>query len=219
MWCFPCGPAPRQIDVVVARDWAPRRPGIRVHRTLSLTQRDVRRVDEVPVTSPARTLLDLGADLARDDHEAVVADALRRHLVRPVDLEEQLTRNGRLRGAASLRAILETESGPAFTRSAAERRLLALVRNSSLPSPVVNARVAGYEVDFLWPHERVIVEVDGFQWHADRTAFERDRERDAELQALGYRVVRVTWRQLTQEPAAVVRRLERVLQARSGTYA
>ncbi len=98
-----------------------------------------------------------------------------------------------------------------MTRSAAERRLLRVIRNSSLASPLVNARVGRYEVDFLWPREQVIVEMDGFQWHSDKTAFERDRERDAELQAAGYRVIRVTWRQLSRDPDAVIHRIARVL--------
>ena len=72
-------------------------------------------------------------------------------------------------------------------------------------------RVAGHEVDFLWVDQRLVLEVDGFDHHADREAFERDRRRDAQLVAAGFRVVRITWRQLTQEPEAVVARLARAL--------
>jgi very-short-patch-repair endonuclease len=76
---------------------------------------------------------------------------------------------------------------------------------------VTNVRVGGYEVDALWPAERLIVEVDGFAFHSARSSFESDRKRDAELTAAGYRVIRVTWRQLVEEPEAVVARLARAL--------
>jgi very-short-patch-repair endonuclease len=78
---------------------------------------------------------------------------------------------------------------------------------SALPRPRTNVRVAGHEVDALWPERRVIVEVDGFGFHGSREAFERDRARDAQLQAPGYRVMRVTWRQRTKRPEAVAARL------------
>jgi very-short-patch-repair endonuclease len=76
----------------------------------------------------------------------------------------------------------------------------------------VNARVAGYEVDFLWPHKRLIVETDGREDHLTRQAFEEDRVRDARLTLRGYRVVRFTYRQLRYEPAHVVSVLKQLLQ-------
>jgi very-short-patch-repair endonuclease len=112
-----------------------------------------------------------------------------------------------------MRLLLDRDDGPALTRSVAERKLLRMIRAASLPSPVVNARVGRYEVDFLWREQRLIVEVDGFAWHSSRRAFERDRARDAELQLAGYRVLRITWRQLTREPNAVIQRIARALSA------
>ena len=85
------------------------------------------------------------------------------------------------------------------------------MRAARLPRPETNVRVAGYEVDFLWRDHKLVVEVDGFAFHATRAAFERDRARDATLQAAGYRVIRLTWRQLTDEPHAVVARLASLL--------
>jgi very-short-patch-repair endonuclease len=110
-----------------------------------------------------------------------------------------------------LRPDLRGTDEPRFTRSEAERRLVTLVRSARLPVPSTNTRVAGLEVDALWPSHRLIVEVDGFAYHGNRAAFERDRRRDAALTAAGYRVVRVTWRQLTDEPHAVVALLARLL--------
>ena len=98
-----------------------------------------------------------------------------------------------------------------MTRSEAERALLALIRRAGLPRPETNVRVLGHEVDALWRTRRLVVEVDGFGVHGTRAAFERDRRRDAALVAAGHRVIRVTWRQLAQEPELLVARLAAAL--------
>ncbi len=100
---------------------------------------------------------------------------------------------------------------PALTRSEAERRLLELLRAADVAPSDVNVRIGRHEVDLLWRDEQLIVEVDGFAYHASRAAFERDRLRDAELQAAGYRVVRVTWLQIEHRPEAVIARLAQAL--------
>lgn len=76
---------------------------------------------------------------------------------------------------------------------------------------MINATVAGFEVDALWPREELIVELDGYEFHRTRAAFERDRAKDAVLQAKGHRVVRLTQRRLTNEPAATAGLLRRLL--------
>ncbi len=81
--------------------------------------------------------------------------------------------------------------------------MLELVRTAGLPEPLVNRDVAGYTVDFVWPGSRLVVEVDGYRYHGHRAAFERDRRKDMALLAAGYRVIRVTWRQLCHEPLFV----------------
>ena len=91
-----------------------------------------------------------------------------------------------------------------FTRSEAEERFLALVREARLPRPLVNVRRHGYEIDFLWPEEGVAVEVDGFAYHRTRERFEADRDRDAVLRKAGLTVIRVTWRQLERDAMAVL---------------
>jgi len=91
--------------------------------------------------------------------------------------------------------------------------MLDLIRAARLPAPLTNTKIGAYEVDFLWPAERLVVEVDGFAFHGPRAAFERDRRRDAELQALGYRVLRITWRRLVEEPEAVVALIAAALSA------
>jgi very-short-patch-repair endonuclease/predicted transcriptional regulator of viral defense system len=181
-----------------------RHPSIRMHRTASLDANDVARRHGLPLTSPARTLLDLSEVVSSRQLERAVEEAERRHLVGASRLHALLQRSPGRRGAAALRALLECTAGPTLTRSEAEERLLALVRAARLPHPELNVRVAGCEVDFLWRDAGLVVEVDGFAYHSTRAAFERDRRRDAKLQSAGFAVVRVTWRQILDEPEALV---------------
>jgi very-short-patch-repair endonuclease len=200
-----------EVDVSVTRDWAPARTGVRVHRRVALEADDLTELDGLAITSPARTLLDLATWLRLDELEAAAAAAQRRHRVGRAELTDQLDRNRGRVGAARLRALVARGADPALTRSRAERRLLRLIRAAIPSAPQANRVVGGFEVDFLWPEQRLIVEFDGFAFHGDRAAFERDRIRDAELQAQGYRVIRVTWRQLADHPGAVVSRIRRAL--------
>jgi very-short-patch-repair endonuclease len=118
------------------------------------------------------------------------------------------------RGASRLAAVFEG-GGPALTRSEAEERFLLLVRRARIDPPEVNVIVAGHEVDFYWPAERLAAEVDGFAFHASPPAFARDRRRDADLTAAGLRVMRILSQQITDEPEALLVRLGRALAATS----
>jgi very-short-patch-repair endonuclease len=204
----------RPIDITVAgRDPGTRR-GLRVHRVTALDERDVGSVRGVPVTAPARTILDLAAVLSSHELERALAEAQVRRLVRRRDLVDQLERSRGRPGTRMLRRILALEGGPAPTRSDAERRMMRLVRAAELPVPRVNSRLGRYEVDFLWPKQRLVVEVDSFRFHSPRARFERDRARDAALAAAGYTVIRVTWRQLVDAPEAVAARIAAALAVR-----
>jgi very-short-patch-repair endonuclease len=194
------------IDVSVGGRHARSRPGIRVHN-VSVLERTV--LNGVPVTTPAWTLLDLAATLAADDLARAVEEARVLRLVTPADLERLPRRPGR----AALLRTLEVE--PRMTRSEGERRLVAVMRRAGLPMPQTNVRVVGHEVDALWPEQRLVVEVDGIDAHGITHAqFERDRARDASLVAAGYRVIRVTWRQLRHEPELVAARIAAALAVR-----
>ena len=140
-----------------------------------------------------------------------MAQARVQRLLRPGELEAALGRAPHRKGTAAVKALLAAEHGPAFTRRELERRFLALIRGAQLPAPRVNARLHGFEVDFLWPEQRLVVETDGGQFHSHPRAFENDRRRDQILVAHGYRVIRVTWRQLGEEPLAVIARLTMAL--------
>jgi very-short-patch-repair endonuclease len=189
------------------------RDGIKIHRVSMLDRRDVTRRFRIPVVTPARALLDLAAAANPRELERAYAEGQAKRRITRTAVEAVLARNGRRAGTGVLRELLEKDGPPSLTRSEAEERLLRLIRSSGLPDPDVNARVGPYEVDFLWPREQLVVEVDGFQFHSSRQAFERDRRRDAELLARGYRVIRVTWRQIVSAPEAVMERLSQALNA------
>ena len=104
---------------------------------------------------------------------------------------------------------------PDGTRSDFEALFLAFCRRRRLSRPEVNVRIGAYLVDFAWPGRRLVVEVDGFESHGTRSAFEADRERDAELKLLGYDVVRITWRRLERAPAEVAATLRALLRDRA----
>ena len=190
------------IDVMVIGRRPRRRPGLHLHYASTVDLRDIRRLHGLPVTAPARTLFDLAAT-GYPQLERAFGEAHAQRLVTAREIEDLLERAGPRAGTRALRA-LQTDNASGFTRSEAERLLRALLRSANLPTPRFNARIAGYEVDAVWPDRRLVVEVDGYAYHGHRAQFERDRRKDLALTAAGYRVIRVSWRQLTQEPFALV---------------
>ena len=191
------------VDVTVVGRHCRSRPGIDVHQAGQIDKRDIRRRNGIPVTAPARTLIDWAATASDDEFEQAVSEARVQRLVRDGEIEAALARAGNRSGVARTRAVLRAEDDSGYTRSRAERLIRALLKAARLPAPRVNVPVAGYSVDFLWPEHKLIVEVDGFQFHGHRAAFERDRRKDQVLTMAGYRVIRITWRQLRDEPLAV----------------
>jgi very-short-patch-repair endonuclease len=183
IWGF--GRRDRVVHVTVEGDTARSRSGIRVHHTLSL---DAVVHNGLPLTGPARTLRDLRSTASPDEVERA---------------KEQ---------AAVLGLVLEDDDPfPEFTRSEGERRLKALCRAAKLPLPRMNARVAGWEVDAFWPAHNLVVEIDGWGYHRTRKRFEDDRRKDAALTTAGYRVVRITYSRLRNEPYSVSAQLGALL--------
>jgi very-short-patch-repair endonuclease/predicted transcriptional regulator of viral defense system len=199
------------VDVTVIGRNIGERCGIRRHRAVALDPIDVRTHRQVRLTAVARTILDLATQWPAAELEQAIAEAERRRLVTVRGLSAVLARYPSHPGARRLRAILELSGGPALTRSGGERRLLKLVRQAGITKPLVNTHAVGYELDLLWPAAKLVVEVDGYDFHSDRAAFERDRRRDASLVAAGYRVIRFTGRQVSTEPLAVVARIAQAL--------
>lgn len=187
------------------------RPGIQVHRAI-LHPDDRTRHHGVPVTSPARTLLDFAATEPIAELDRALNEARIGRLVSAHSLREQFSRYPAHRGTAALKKAHQTE--PSLTRSEAERKMLDLIRQAGLPRPEVNTQVEGYEVDLLWCEHELVVEIDGYAFHSVRAAFERDRRRDQQLVAAGYRTIRVTWRQLENETHRLVATLTRALAER-----
>jgi very-short-patch-repair endonuclease len=179
----------RFIAHVTVPDQARSRQGIKVHRSRTLRGQTTRRAG-IPVTTPSRTLVDLRRILSQPQFSQALRQA--EYLGLPVE-----------------------DLDPDHTRSELEARFLALCRRHRLPEPEVNPRVGPFTVDFLWRDARLIVEVDGFRAHGTRAAFESDRERDAHLTALGFSVIRLTWRQLTATPRDVIAKIRRILGARA----
>jgi len=186
-----------------------------VYRTQLLPPDEVTRLRRIPVTTPARTLLDLATVLPLRELEQAIAEAERRYDGAQRRLLALLARYPARAGTAKLRELLGGSRNPAFTRSEAERKFLELVRRAGLPAPEPNVRLHGYEVDFLWRDEVLAVEIDGYAFHHDRSAFEADRRRDADLAAHGIQAIRITWRQITDEPEATLVRLVQALAERA----
>ena len=168
------------------------RPGLHPHRAV-LPADEVTVVDGIPTTTPARTLLDLAAVEPRRTLERALDEA---EILRLPGPSELLDRYPRRRGAATLRTLLLTSRSPTPTRTELEDRFLTFVDDHGLPRPETNTIVDVYEVDAVWREARLIVELDGFATHGTRRGFERDRERDRRLTAAGWRVIRLTWKQL-----------------------
>jgi very-short-patch-repair endonuclease len=113
-------------------------------------------------------------------------------------------------GTPDLRSLI---AEPAFTRSEAERRLVALLAAAKLARPAFNHIVEGFEIDAVWRPERIVLEFDSYAFHATRAAFIRDRRKDAQLTRAGYLVLRTTWHELTNEPFALIARIAQALHA------
>jgi hypothetical protein len=184
---------------------------IAVHRVRSLNREDRTDVDLIPVTTVARTLLDLAEVVDPQRLERAFEEAERLRLLDLRAIESTCMRNPGRRGLKLLNALLPSLSPPAETRSELERRFIAFCREAGLPLPEVNVIVEGFEVDAFWRDSWLLVELDGYAFHRTRAAFERDRARDAALQVAGYRVLRITSRRLADEPAALAEAIRRLL--------
>jgi very-short-patch-repair endonuclease len=182
-----------------------RNPRLRIHRAPGLRPDEVTARRGIPVTTPARTILDLAAILQPRRLERVLDEAESRELTDVPTLEAVARAHPGHRGARRLEATLALHTpGTTLTRSELEERFLELCDANGLERPRVNATVAGLEVDFVFEADRLVVETDGYRHHRTRQAFERDRARDATLAAAGYRTLRFSYRQLTDDPRAVI---------------
>ena len=163
-----------------------------------LADDEITSIDGLPVTTPARTLLDLAA-LATAGVDRALAAAEHRFPDIRDELMKLLERYQTGKGTRALRALITDPDARSFMRSKAEERLRELIKAGGLARPETNVDVCGYEVDCYWRRARLIVEVDGYEFHRSKSAFVRDRKRDSALAAAGIRVLRLSWQQLTQD--------------------
>jgi very-short-patch-repair endonuclease len=188
-----------------------RREGIKIHRNPSLEARDVRRHQNLRITSPARTIFDLTPRLTDKQLIRAFNEARLQAKLKPEHLKALVQRQPASPRVERISDLLDLASEEP-TRSVLEDEFLTFIRNYGLPVPETNAQVGGYLVDALFEEAKVIVELDGRRFHIDN--FEQDRERDAALAELGYVTIRITWRRLRQRPAQEASRLRAILEQR-----
>jgi predicted transcriptional regulator of viral defense system len=203
----------RPIEVSVPYRGRSRRE-IQVHHVLTLASEDRAAVDQITVTAVPRTLLDIAGSGPMRRLQQAVERAERLRLLDLFDLDRLLGRQAGQPGAGHLRAALEIYRDPAFSRARSERVLLAVVERAGLPRPALNTFVAGFEIDAYWEPERFAVEVDGWEWHRSRAAFEADPLRHEKLKLAGIDSVRITARRLEREPGSVAASLDVLLNRR-----
>jgi very-short-patch-repair endonuclease len=200
------------VDVTVGvRGTRSKRRGIHLHCVRRLYPEDTTVIHGIPITTPARTLVDLCAVVPPRMIERALEQSYVLQLIAPQAIEEAL-RRAPGRKTAALRRLLAKESRtPTLTRSELEEAFLALCRRGGLPDPEVNVRLHGYEVDFLWREQRRVIEVDGYAFHSVRGAFERDRRKDVDLELAGFPVTRFTHDQVIHQPEDTLRRARQLV--------
>lgn len=207
VWAFVDGQA---LEVTVLRGRRLRLRGVVAHEAARLDPVDVTTKDDIPVTSPTRTVIDLAGVLAEDELEEVLDDALRRGLTTPRRIRWRLEQLGNRRGSATLRRLLDArDPRAAAPKSRLETRVLRAMRRGGLPMPERQfpirhrGRVIGI-VDFAYPDAKLAIEADGYRWHSGRRRWEHDLGRRNALTALGWRVLHVTAQALERDPGVVV---------------
>jgi very-short-patch-repair endonuclease len=212
MWDLLRGPI-LPVELITTGDRRRRQPRVLTHR-MRLDPTEIVIRDGLQVTTPPRTIVDLAPLLARRSLRETVERAQDLHRFRPVEIRTILDRDpGRpgTRPLSDLLALLQPDADNA--RSHLERLFLALVRRARLPRPAVNEVIGGRSRDFVWPKERLVVETDGYRYHSSKRAQRRDRRRDRELTALGWRPVRFTYEEIAFEPGEVARELAALLRS------
>lgn len=201
---------PLIIHVSVAENRSRRLEGVCAHRRRELDGAERAQRQGIPVTTPARTLIDLATLLPPTELEAAVNVADKLGLIDPEQLRRKVDLRRGTDGVKALRRVLDRRTF-VLTDSELERRFLRLVRRAGLPSPKTQQRIKGFRVDFLWSGLRLVVETDGLRYHRTAMQQTKDRARDQALVSAGFTVLRFTHAQVTYEPEHVVGTLTAVL--------
>jgi hypothetical protein len=189
-----------------------RHSGIRVHRSSALTTNDITKQLDLPVTSPAKMLLDTAPDLAGRRLTRAVNDLRHARYLHLSELHDVIERFPRAPGAKLLVPFVLDPTNP--TRSTFEDLFPPFCVRHGFPTPVMNEIVAGHEVDALFPEQRVVVELDSWEYHNDRHSFEHDRSKDADLIAAGHLPIRITWQRFIREGDREAVRLQSIIDSR-----
>jgi hypothetical protein len=208
---LPTQPVPVHVTTPVQRQ---SRSRIRVHRSRTLTDADRVSEDRIPVTSVARTALDLAPRIRPASLDRLLQRAEELKLFDLPEFESVLARNQGHHGASRLHRAIRLYAPPPFTRSGLELRFLGLLAEAGIPVPTTGYNVAGYELDVYWPDLRFAVELDVFETHGSHRSFESDRLRDEDLKLAGVELTRVTGHRLEREPGPVLERVGRLLAQR-----
>jgi Protein of unknown function (DUF559) len=187
-----------------------RRQGIWIHRC-QFGPQDVTTRDGFPVTTVARTLFDLAEVAPYETLKGAAEEADRLKRLQLRELEAVCERGRGRRALKPMRRLLVELRPPDEGRSPLEIRFAAFVREHQLAPPAQNADVLGHEVDALWSEAKLIVELDSWEHHGHRAAFERDRARDPKLMIAGYRTLRVTHRRLAREASQLAAEIRGLL--------
>ena len=203
----------REVEVIVRRSGGRGRDGIRPHWSRSLDACDVWRRDHIRITSPARTALDLAGDTSAKALRRMVRQALAENRVTIRQLDDVLRRAPRHPGAPALRAVVADGHVP--TKSELEDLALDLLQAAQIVPPEVNPRLRldarDIRPDLLFRDQRLVVELDSRRWHHDPLTQHDDADKQAILEAHGYRVLRITWWQIVHQPDQTVRRIRAAL--------
>lgn len=209
-------PIPIHVTTPVPRK---RRGSVRIHHSRTLIDADRALEQGIPVTSVARTALDLAAVLRFRSLRRLIRRSEELEVFDLPDFHSVLARNRGHRGTASLERAIAIYEPPRLTRSELERDFLALVEECGLGSPITAFNVAGYELDIYWPDLRFAVELDVYATHGTHEPFEEDRLRDEDLKLAGIELTRVTGRRFEREPRQVMDRVGRLLDQRRSQLA
>lgn len=177
-----------------------------VHRVDCFGTADAARVDGIPATSAARTIVDLAASCGEAELEQALDSALRERLVTLTRMKWQLRQSQGKRGVKTLGRLVAQRQKYGVPQTGLERDFLRLIKSSPLEMPYSQYRIPGIgHVDFFYPEDKLIIETDGYAFHSDPEAFETDRARDQEAARLGLRVVRLTKRDVRDRPGHVIK--------------
>lgn len=208
------GSSPAPFDVTTPVRRKPR-PPIRLHEARLITAEDQTFLEEIPVTALPRTLLDVAATVRFEWLEKMLERSEDLGLFDLGAVEELLERTVGHHGHRRLREAIALYKPSSFTRSGLEKHFLVLWIESGLPQPHTNYVEQGFELDCYWPEQRFAVELDVFETHGTRAAFERDRKRQEDLLLAGIAMTRVTGPRLEREPHEVISRVARLLEQRT----